>query len=132
MTVVVFSRHSRGAYVALQPADRRAGVRLLTLGLDGTLLHGDGSITASTLCALRAAQARGLRLLFVTARPPRRVRALTGASELCGVAICGNGSLLYDLKSDNRQRTSLYGSKPRVRNIRTPMYASVNRCRTLV
>lgn len=28
------------------------------------------------------------------------MRALTGASELCGVAICGNGSLLYDLKSD--------------------------------
>ena len=73
----------------------------MALDLDGTLLRGDGSISAGTLCALRAAQARGLTLLFVTARPPRRVRAVSGASELSGVAICGNGSLLYDLKSDS-------------------------------
>ncbi|HEX2674657.1 MAG TPA: Cof-type HAD-IIB family hydrolase [Polyangiaceae bacterium] len=86
--------------MALQRAKQRACARLLALDLDGTLLRADGSISASTLCALRAAQARGLGLLFVTARPPRRVRALAGASELCGVAICGNGSLLYDLKSD--------------------------------
>jgi Cof subfamily protein (haloacid dehalogenase superfamily) len=86
--------------VARQLADRRVSARLLALDLDGTLLRGDGTLSVGTLCALRAAQARGLRLLFVTARPPRRVRSVTAASELSGVAICGNGSLLYDLKSD--------------------------------
>jgi len=84
----------------LQRAKQRALARLLALDLDGTLLRSDGSISASTLCALHAAQARGLTLLFVTARPPRRVRLVSGASELSGVAICGNGSLLYDLKSN--------------------------------
>jgi Cof subfamily protein (haloacid dehalogenase superfamily) len=86
--------------VAVQRAKQRASARLLALDLDGTLLRSDGSISASTLLALRAAQARGLTLLFVTARPPRRVRLVSGASELSGVAICGNGSLLYDLKSN--------------------------------
>jgi Cof subfamily protein (haloacid dehalogenase superfamily) len=86
--------------VVLQRAKQRASARLLALDLDGTLLRRDGSISASTLSALRSAQSRGLLLLFVTARPPRRVRSVSGASELSGVAICGNGSLLYDLNSD--------------------------------
>lgn len=86
--------------MALQRVKPRAAARLLALDLDGTLLRGDGSLSAGTLGALRAAQARGLTLLFVTTRPPRRVRLVSGAGELCGLAICGNGSLLYDLKSD--------------------------------
>jgi Cof subfamily protein (haloacid dehalogenase superfamily) len=75
-------------------------VRLLALDLDGTLLRRDGKISTTTLEALRAAQARGVALLFVTARPPRRTRMLSEAGELSGLAICGNGSILYDLKSD--------------------------------
>jgi len=75
-------------------------MRLAALDLDGTLLRRDGSISAGTRGALRAAQARGLTLLFVTARPPRRVRLLSAASELSGVAICGSGSVLYDLKTE--------------------------------
>ncbi len=86
--------------MALQRAKLGACARLLALDLDGTLLRRDGSISAATLSALRAAQIRGLTLLFVTARPPRRVRAVSGARELSGVAICGNGSVLYDLASD--------------------------------
>jgi len=86
--------------VALRGAKLRACARLLALDLDGTLLRADGSISASTLCALRAAQARGLRLLFVTARPPRRVRLVSAACELSGIAICGNGSVLYDLNAN--------------------------------
>jgi hydroxymethylpyrimidine pyrophosphatase-like HAD family hydrolase len=49
---------------------------------------------------LRAARARGLTLLFVTARPPRRTRLIPEAVELSKLAICGNGSVLYDLKTD--------------------------------
>ena len=86
--------------VAFSLPKQRACARLLALDLDGTLLRRDGSISASTLGALRAAQARGLTLLFVTARPPRRARLVSEASELSAVAICGGGSLLYDLKAD--------------------------------
>jgi Cof subfamily protein (haloacid dehalogenase superfamily) len=84
----------------LRIVKERASARLLALDLDGTLLRRDGSISASTVCALRAARARGLTLLFVTARPPRRARLVSDASDLSGVAICGNGSILYDLKSN--------------------------------
>jgi Cof subfamily protein (haloacid dehalogenase superfamily) len=96
--VVLLTRRGTGPGVA--QAKQRAGARLLALDLDGTLLRRDGSISADTRSALHAAQARGLLLIFVTARPPRRVRLVSGASELSGVAICGNGSLLYDLKAD--------------------------------
>ena len=86
--------------MALSRPKRRGCARLLALDLDGTLLRRDGSISAGTLSALYAAQARGLTLLFVTARPPRRARLVSGARELSGVAICGSGSILYDLKTD--------------------------------
>ncbi|MEI9938986.1 MAG: Cof-type HAD-IIB family hydrolase [Pseudomonadota bacterium] len=86
--------------VSPRPAKQRNSARLLALELDGTLLRRDGSISAATVGALRAAQARGLTLLFVTARPPRRARLVCGASELSNVAICGSGSILYDLKTD--------------------------------
>ena len=86
--------------VGIQRA-RRVRARLIALDLDGTLLRRDGSISASTLWALRAAQARGLGLLFVTARAPRRVREVAVATELCGVAICGNGALLYDFEANS-------------------------------
>lgn len=84
----------------LRVVKERASARLLALDLDGTLLRRDGSISANTERALRAARARGLTLLFVTARPPRRARLISKASELSGVVICGNGSILYDLKSN--------------------------------
>jgi ribonucleotide monophosphatase NagD (HAD superfamily) len=50
--------------------------RLAALDLDGTLLQPDGSASARTADALRRDRARGLRLVFVTARPPRSVRLL--------------------------------------------------------
>jgi Cof subfamily protein (haloacid dehalogenase superfamily) len=82
------------------PVKQRATARLLALDLDGTLLRSDGAISPKTVCALRAARRRGLSVLFVTARPPRRARLVSQASELSGDAICGNGSIVYDLKSD--------------------------------
>jgi len=86
--------------VVLRLAKQRASARLFALDLDGTLLRRDGSISANTLGALRAAQARGITLLFVTARPPRRARLVSEESGLACVAICGNGSVLYDLTSN--------------------------------
>jgi Cof subfamily protein (haloacid dehalogenase superfamily) len=86
--------------VVLPDARHSTAVRLLALDLDGTLLRRDGTISAATLGTLRSARARGLTLLFVTARPPRRARLISEAGELSALAICGNGSILYDLKTD--------------------------------
>ena len=85
--------------MALAQAKQQDPVRLVALDLDGTLLRSDGSISERSYRALRSAKARGLALLFVTARPPRRARLIGGCSALSDVAICGNGSIVYDLSS---------------------------------
>jgi Cof subfamily protein (haloacid dehalogenase superfamily) len=79
-------------------APRRAA--LLALDLDGTLLRSDGSISERVRQALRAAQAAGLTVMSVTARPPRRVRQIADAIGLGGLSICSNGGVLYDLEQD--------------------------------
>lgn len=73
--------------------------RVVALDLDGTLLRSDGSISARTRSVLQRAQQRGLVLLSVTARPPRRVRQIAAELGLSGLAICSNGSVLYDVDS---------------------------------
>ena len=86
--------------MAVALAQEPASVRLVALDLDGTLLRSDGSISERTQRVLRRAKARGLSLLFITARPPRRARLVTGGQELSGIAVCGNGSVVYDLVTD--------------------------------
>lgn len=73
---------------------------LIATDLDGTLLRGDGSISERTRRALAEARARGVRVVSVTARPPRRVRAIAAAVGLSGVAICSNGAVVYDIERD--------------------------------
>ena len=75
--------------------------RLVALDPDGTLLRRDGSISARTRRALGGVRARGLSLLFVTAEPPRRARLFVEGRELSNVAICGDGSIVYDLLTDS-------------------------------
>jgi len=71
-------------------------IRLVATDLDGTLLRSDGTISARTLRALAAVRARGIPIVIVTARPPRTVHTLT--RQLAdGLAICGNGAIIYDL-----------------------------------
>ncbi len=71
-------------------------VRLVATDLDGTLLRSDGTISARTLRALAAVRARGIPIVIVTARPPRTVRTLTWQLT-GGLAICGNGAIVYNL-----------------------------------
>lgn len=69
--------------------------RLIATDLDGTLLHGDGSLSPRTLAALRAATAAGAEVVVVTARPPRYVDRLAAATGLTGTAVCSNGALVH-------------------------------------
>ncbi len=48
-------------------------VRLVAIDIDHTLTDPDGQIGEATLLALRAVQARGIRLALVSARPPKGV-----------------------------------------------------------
>lgn len=75
--------------------------RPIAVDLDGTLLRSDGLISERTRRALALAEAHGLRVLAVTARPPRRVRKIAAQVGWRGTAICSNGALVYDLATDS-------------------------------
>ena len=71
-------------------------IRLVATDLDGTLLRSDSTISPRTLRALGDIGALGIPIVIVTARPPRTVRTL--AHQIAeGLAICGNGAIVYDL-----------------------------------
>ncbi|WP_201784671.1 HAD family hydrolase [Nonomuraea pusilla] len=71
--------------------------RIVATDLDGTLLSSTGAITPRTRDALGRAASGGAEIVFVTARPPRAVRAVAVQAGVAGTAICSNGAILYDL-----------------------------------
>ena len=86
--------------------------RVVATDLDGTLLRSDGSLSCRTREAIVAAESAGVPTLFVTARPPRWLDELADAVGGHGVAICGNGSFVYDLV--RREVTASRGHDPDV------------------
>lgn len=79
-------------------------IRLIATDLDGTLLRGDGGISARTRAAIGDAQAAGLIVVFVTARPPRDVAAIAGHLGVTGIAVCSNGAIVQDLATGETHR----------------------------
>jgi Cof subfamily protein (haloacid dehalogenase superfamily) len=75
----------------------RQRIRLVATDLDGTLLHPDGSVTDRTRAALSAVEARGVTVVFVTGRPIRWMDELWRHVGDHGLAICSNGSIVYDV-----------------------------------
>ncbi len=86
--------------------------RLVATDLDGTLLRTDGSLSPRTVEALGAAEAAGIHVVFVTARPPRWLDALADAVAGHGTVICGNGAFVYAVGS--RTVTEVHGFDPAV------------------
>lgn len=72
-------------------------MRLVASDLDGTIVRHDGTMSVRTLAALAACEARGIGVVFVTGRPLRWMPPITQATGHRGVAILGNGALVYDL-----------------------------------
>jgi len=73
---------------------------MVATDLDGTLLRGDGSVSARSRSALRAAVDAGLLVAFVTGRPPRWLDEILEATGHSGVAVSANGAVLYDLATE--------------------------------
>lgn len=92
----------------LKTAARR--LALVATDLDGTFLRTDGTISARTRDAVKAAQGAGLVIAFVTARPPRIILNLAREIGLDGVAVCSNGAILYDLAREEVLHHSPLGS----------------------
>lgn len=80
-------------------------MRLVASDLDGTIVRGDGTISPRTLAALRACERVGVDIVFVTGRPPRWMAPVAEATGHTGVAVCGNGAVIYDLAAERIVRT---------------------------
>jgi Cof subfamily protein (haloacid dehalogenase superfamily) len=73
--------------------------RLIATDLDGTLLRDDKSVSERTVAALAAAEAAGIEVFFVTGRPPRWMDVVRAYVHGHGLAICGNGAVVVDLRA---------------------------------
>jgi hydroxymethylpyrimidine pyrophosphatase-like HAD family hydrolase len=71
--------------------------RLVATDLDGTIVRGDGSVSARTVAAFERMRRAGTPYVFVTGRPPRLIEEITAFFGHHGTAICSNGALVYDL-----------------------------------
>ncbi|WP_406093732.1 HAD family hydrolase [Streptomyces sp. NBC_01013] len=69
---------------------------LVATDLDGTLLRRDDTVSPRTRSALGLAAAAGARHLVVTGRPVPGVRELLDGLGYRGLAVCGQGTQLYD------------------------------------
>lgn len=86
-------------------AARAAPPALIASDLDGTLLAGDGSVSARTRRAVAGARAGGARFVVATGRPVRRLEPLAGLAV--DAYICMNGALVLDAA---RQRPRVRGA----------------------
>jgi len=74
--------------------------RLVATDLDGTIVRDDGSISERTLAALELVESAGAEVVFVTGRPPRWMHHVAKVTGHLGLAICGNGAVVYDLRAE--------------------------------
>lgn len=75
--------------------------RLIATDLDGTIVNHDGSVSVRVVEALAAAMDAGVRVVFVTGRPPRWMHEIAEATGHAGVGICGNGAFIYDMHDES-------------------------------
>ena len=75
-------------------------IRLVATDLDGTVVGHDGSISPRTRAVLASVQDAGIRIVFVTGRPPRWMRPIADATDHRGLAVCANGAYVYDLHEE--------------------------------
>jgi HAD superfamily hydrolase (TIGR01484 family) len=74
--------------------------RLVATDLDGTLLRSDGTLDDRTRRAIARVEASGIPVVLCTARPPRVVGPLARATGHRGMAVCSNGSVIWDLHTE--------------------------------
>jgi Cof subfamily protein (haloacid dehalogenase superfamily) len=74
--------------------------RLVATDLDGTIVAWDGTVTDRTVAALKAVEALGVPVVFVTGRPARWMSEVAERTGHTGLAVCANGAVLYDLHTE--------------------------------
>ena len=75
-------------------------VRLVATDLDGTIVRTDGTMSERTRQALKAIEASGRLVVFVSGRPPRWMHEIADQTGHTGLALCSNGAICYDLHTE--------------------------------
>jgi Cof subfamily protein (haloacid dehalogenase superfamily) len=68
--------------------------------VDGTLLDPMETVTPRTAAVIARVLAAGTPFVLVSGRPPRWIPKVAAAAGVAGLAVCGNGSVLYDITED--------------------------------
>lgn len=76
--------------------------RLLIADIDGTLVPEDKVVRPGVVAAIKAAQARGVRVCLATGRQPRSAQRFVEAVGADAPTIVYNGGLLYDFQAARR------------------------------
>ncbi|MEE2522055.1 Cof-type HAD-IIB family hydrolase [Pseudarthrobacter sp. J75] len=84
-------------------------MRLVASDMDGTILGHDGRISSRTVRAFHACRAAGIKLVFVTGRPPRWLAPLDEQMGHTGTVICSNGAVVWDFDADRLISAQLMG-----------------------
>ena len=72
--------------------------KLIATDLDGTIVTYNFGISKETIATFTKAHQLGVEIFFVTGRPPRWMVEISETFSF-GNAICGNGAMLYDLRT---------------------------------
>ena len=70
---------------------------LVATDLDGTLLRSDGTVSGATRRVLAGVEEAGVPVVFVTGRPLRWMTQLWPMVGAHGIAVVGNGAVVYDV-----------------------------------
>jgi len=73
---------------------------MVACDLDGTIVCADGTISQRTLAVLRHCESLGIHVVFVTGRPPRWMDSIVEMTGHQGLALCGNGAVVFDLAAN--------------------------------
>lgn len=81
--------------VSRKRPQRAAAIRLVGLDLDGTLLGPQKTISAACAATIAECVKRGVRVVLISARPPRSVRPIQQALGLDSLQVNYNGALIH-------------------------------------
>lgn len=74
--------------------------KLVAIDLDGTLLNSYGEISQKNKNAIEKAIKKGAEVIIASGRPISSAKSYANESGANNYIICGNGSVLYDVKED--------------------------------
>ena len=84
-----------------------AGIQMVVLDLDGTVIRSDKRMSKKTVKTIRSCREKGVRVVLASSRPPKSVHQIYNIFELDTYSIHYNGALVFDWQNDRRVKECL-------------------------